>query len=49
MLGAPLLLLPIVERALQQGMREDSSVLCEQDSDCSRAWADENGSSLVLW
>jgi hypothetical protein len=46
LLGAPLLLLPIVERALEHGMGEDSSAQCERDSDCTRAWADANGKSF---
>ena len=45
LLGAPLVMLPLLERALVDGMQLESRAACSSDSDCLRAWADPNGFS----
>ena len=43
LLGAPLILLPIVEHCLVETMLRDSSAACLSDADCPSAWADASG------
>ena len=43
LLGAPLILLPIVERCIAETMLRDSSAACLSDADCPSAWADASG------
>ena len=47
LLGAPLVLLPVVERALRDTMLQDSAAECSSDADCVRAWADGAGKALA--
>ena len=47
LLGAPVLMLPILERAMLDGMLQDSRAVCKTDADCSSAWADSTGYSMA--
>jgi hypothetical protein len=46
LLGAPLLLLPVIERAMVDGMLMDSSMTCNSDFDCTNSWANAEGVSI---
>jgi len=46
LLGAPLLLLPVIERAMVDGMIMDSSMTCNSDFDCTNSWANAEGVSI---
>jgi hypothetical protein len=46
LLGVPLLLLPVIERAMVDGMLMDSSMTCNSDFDCTNSWANGEGVSI---